>query len=354
MSDRARQPHLAYAGESTLAAGLTFEGTVVGGLSSITYDAARDVYYALSDAQPNLGQGPVRFYTLTVDTSDGALDPGDVEVVGVTLLTDAAGVPLQGGTVDPEGLTLTAAGHSDHDLGGLRDPATELRSEVTPFVREFTLDGRQLREIDLPAYVDPDFGTAGVRQNLGLESAAVTPDGRRLVTGFENALVQDGPASTPHHHQRVAAARHRAGRPVTVQGEYVYRDDPVAEAPVPGRGVHRQRPRRAAALQPAVRPGDGAVVLGRGGQHHQASTGTPWPVPTTSPGSPTSTTAAPVREASKALVLDLDEVAEGAHAGQHRGHDARSPAAGREPGAAAGQRQQLHPRSGQPVPPVLG
>src|SRR5215208_769099 len=91
-SDRARQPHLAYAGESTLAAGLTYEGTAVGGLSSITYDAERDRYYALSDAQPNLGQGPVRFYTLTVDTSDGALDAGDVAVVDVTLLTDAAGV----------------------------------------------------------------------------------------------------------------------------------------------------------------------------------------------------------------------------------------------------------------------
>ena len=70
------------------------------------------------------------------------------------------------------------------------------RTKVAPFVREFSLDGRQIREIDLPAYVDPDFGTTGVRQNLGLESAAVTPDGRQLLTGFENALAQDGPAST--------------------------------------------------------------------------------------------------------------------------------------------------------------
>src|SRR5215218_3195199 len=67
VSDRARQPHLAFSGESTLAAGLVFEGAVVGGLSSITYDAERDLYYALSDAQPNLGQGPVRFYRLSVD-----------------------------------------------------------------------------------------------------------------------------------------------------------------------------------------------------------------------------------------------------------------------------------------------
>ncbi|HET9944794.1 MAG TPA: esterase-like activity of phytase family protein, partial [Actinomycetes bacterium] len=144
VSDRARQSQLAFVGESTLAAGLTFQGTVVGGLSSITYDAARDVYYALSDAQPNLGQGPVRFYTLTVDTSDGALDPGDVTVVDVTLLTDAAGVPLQGGTVDPEGLTLTPR----DTLIMTSEGFSTATAEVPPFVREFSLEGRQLREID--------------------------------------------------------------------------------------------------------------------------------------------------------------------------------------------------------------
>ena len=228
VADRARQPHLSFSGESTLAAGLTFQGTVVGGLSSITYDAARDRYYALSDAQPNLGQGPVRYYTLTVDTSDGTLDAGAVDVVAVTLLTDAAGVPLQGGTVDPEGLTLTAQDTLIMTSEGFSTEA----SEVPPFVREFSLAGRQLREIDLPAYVDPDFGAAGVRQNLGLESAAVTPDGRHLVTGFENALVQDGPASTL---TTTSASRLLDVELATgdVEGEYVYRDDPVAEAPVP-------------------------------------------------------------------------------------------------------------------------
>ena len=146
VSERARQPQLSFAGESTLAAGLAYQGTVVGGLSSITYDAARDRYYALSDAQPNLGQGPVRFYTLTVDTADGELDAGDVDVVGVTLLTDAAGVPLQAGKVDPEGLTLTPQDTLIMTSEGFSTETTE----VAPFVREFSLAGRQLREIDLP------------------------------------------------------------------------------------------------------------------------------------------------------------------------------------------------------------
>jgi len=303
VGDRARQPHLSFSGESTLAAGLTFQGNVVGGLSSITYDAARDRYYALSDAQPNLGQGPVRFYTLTVDTSDGALDAGDVEVVAVTLLTDAAGVPLQGGTVDPEGLTLTPQDTLIMTSEGFSTAA----SEVPPFVREFSLSGRQLREIDLPAYVDPDFGAAGVRQNLGLESAAVTPDGRRLVTGFENALVQDGPASTL---TTTSASRLLDVELATgdVEGEYVYRDDPVAEAPVPAEaftvnGLVELLPfdrRFGLAMERSFSVGAGNTIK----LYRYALAGAE-----DVSGVADLDAAAPVREASKALVLDLDEVA---------------------------------------------
>lgn len=302
VSDRARQSQLAFAGESTLAAGLTFQGTVVGGLSSITYDAARDVYYALSDAQPNLGQGPVRFYTLTVDTSDGALDPGDVTVVDVTLLTDAAGVPLQGGSVDPEGLTLTR----QHTLIMTSEGFSTATAEVPPFVREFSLEGRQLREIDLPAYVDPDFGTSGVRQNLGLESAAVTPDGQHLVTGFENALVQDGPASTltTTSASRLLDIALSSG---DVAGEYVYRDDAVAEAPDPAgaftvNGLVELLPfnrRFGLAMERSFSVGAGNTIK----IYRYALAGAD-----DVSGVADLDDAAPVREAGKELVLDLDDV----------------------------------------------
>ena len=53
--------------------GNQFEDTEIGGLSSITYDRARDVYYAISDDQGTID--PVRYYTLDIDLSDGQLDP---------------------------------------------------------------------------------------------------------------------------------------------------------------------------------------------------------------------------------------------------------------------------------------
>lgn len=228
VSDQARVPSLAFRGEATLPAGASFDGTVVGGLSSITYDAARDVYYAISDARPELGQGPWRFYTLKVDVSDGRLDPGDVTVTDVTPLTDAQGVAFPNGTVDPEGLALTSRDTLIVTSEGFSAPAPP----VAPFVREFSLDGRQLRELDLPSYTDPVPDTSGVRNNLGLESAALTPNGRFLFTGFENALAQDGPAATLTSESRSRLLRYDAGSGA-LQREYVYVTDRVAEPPVP-------------------------------------------------------------------------------------------------------------------------
>lgn len=225
VSDHARTPHLRFAGESQLAAGLTFDGTTVGGLSSITYDSARDRYYAVSDARPELGQGDFRFYTLRVDVSDGQLDAGDVTVEAVTPLRDSAGQPFAPGSLDPEGLALSRRGTLILTSEGFaRD------RQVPPRVLEFGLDGRQVGEVALPAYVAPVPSTSGVRDNLGIESAAFTRNGRFLFTGFENALVQDGPAATPTTDSPARLMRFD-GRTGRLQREYVYRTDPVAEAP---------------------------------------------------------------------------------------------------------------------------
>ena len=84
VSPKAHTPALQFLGEARIPAGFTFQGTVVGGLSSITYDTQRGVYYALSDDRSELS--PSRFYTLRIDVSDGRLDPADVSVGGVTTL----------------------------------------------------------------------------------------------------------------------------------------------------------------------------------------------------------------------------------------------------------------------------
>ena len=73
----------------------TFRGTTVGGLSGITYDARRDVYYALVD---NQGTTASRFYTLRLRTDGKKVRKP--KVLDVTILKDEDGTPFTGADFD--------------------------------------------------------------------------------------------------------------------------------------------------------------------------------------------------------------------------------------------------------------
>lgn len=205
--------------------GLVFQGTEVGGLSGLAYDDARDVYYAISDDRSD--RDPARFYTLTIDLSDGRLDPADVRVVDVTTLLGPDGAPFPPFSLDPEDIALsprdTLVVVSEGDAANLIDP----------FVREFALDGRQLAELPVPAYYDPvQGGAVGVRTNLAFESAGFTVDGAQFFTGTENALAQDGPAASLTTGSPARLLQYD-GTTYDLVAEYVYRVEPIPEAPVP-------------------------------------------------------------------------------------------------------------------------
>ncbi len=211
---------LEFLGQAIVPSGTTFEGTRVGGLSSITYDARRGVFYAVSDDQAD-----VRFYTLGLDVGDGRLSNGDVRFQAVTNLLAPGDVPYAPGTVDPEGLALTKDGELIFTSEGFAN------TFVSPFVRRNALDGSFLGELPVPQDFMPAAGR-GVRQNLGFESAGVAPNGRFLFTATENALVQDGPAATiaSGSPARILRYQLKSGR---LDRQWTYLTDPVAEPPVP-------------------------------------------------------------------------------------------------------------------------
>src|SRR3954449_39037 len=136
---------LQFLGQAIVPTGTTFRGTTVGGLSSITYDARRGVYYALSD-DPSQFQ-PARFYTVALDLRDGRLSDGDVAFQGVTTLLAPDGRPYPPSSLDPEGLVLT------------KDRRLILTSEglpnnlIDPFIRRYALDGSFLGSLPVP----PEF-----------------------------------------------------------------------------------------------------------------------------------------------------------------------------------------------------
>jgi 3-phytase/alkaline phosphatase D len=222
---KAKVQELEFLGQAILPTGTQFAGTQVGGLSSITYDAGRGVFYTLSDDPSQLS--PARFYTLRVNLADGHLDNGDVEFLDVTTLRGPGGQPFAAQSLDPEGLALTKAGTLVVTSEGF---ANRL---VDPWVRRFRLDGTQIDALPVPEPFLPNAaGTRGVRLNLAFESAGTPPNGRFLFTGTEGALVQDGPAASLTSRSPARLLRYDL-QTARLDRQYVYWTDTIAEPPVP-------------------------------------------------------------------------------------------------------------------------
>jgi hypothetical protein len=190
-----------------------FQDTSVGGLSALTYDRQRDLLYAISDDRSEFA--PARFYTLKLNLD--AADPKapkikQVDVTGVTFITDEAGQPYAKGEVDPEGIVLSSLGTLFISSEGVASKG------IAPFVREFDLEtGQWKRSLLIPDRYVPKFEngkqTQGVGDNLGFESLTLNMSGGstvaiepfRLFTATESALVQD---ASPEHPQQ-GASRNR-------------------------------------------------------------------------------------------------------------------------------------------------
>lgn len=165
------------------------DGFLIGGLSGLAWDDRTDLWYALTDDKGYNGP-PARCYVLRLSglRRGHALVPQGHSVV--TLL-DAEGQPFPRKAMDPEGLALR------------RDPRTgvatllwssegAIHSGVPPAIYESTLDGRLLRQLQLPEHLR-ELGRwrHGPRSNRTLEGLAISADGRSLWASMEGALMQD-------------------------------------------------------------------------------------------------------------------------------------------------------------------
>ncbi len=91
----------------TFETGYMFADTEVGGLSGITYDANRGVYYALSDDRSE--NDPSRYYTVDIDYANSVLS---VDFLGVTFMRDKGGNLYGFRAIDPESIELVRPGYN--------------------------------------------------------------------------------------------------------------------------------------------------------------------------------------------------------------------------------------------------
>ena len=222
----ALRPALVFIGQATFPTGTRFEGTTVGGLSGLDYDACNQRFVAISDDRSDIDEA--RFYQLSIDLSDGTLADGDLELLSVTTIRDEDGAPFAPKSVDPESIRIAPDGgslywSSEGDASAL----------IAPFVRQMTWDGDFIRELTAPEKFLPTADqSAGIRNNLAFESLTLDQAGHSLYTATENALYQDGSAATltQGSPSRLIQYASRSGR---VLAEYVYEAEPVVAEPVP-------------------------------------------------------------------------------------------------------------------------
>ncbi|CAH1660546.1 Phytase-like domain-containing protein [Hyphomicrobiales bacterium] len=218
---------LRFIGEKSIPAHTDVDGTRVGGLSGLAFDAAGKRWIALSDDRSE--KAPARFYTLKLDYDASGFRAVNIDKA-VTLL-DADGQPFPIRSVDPEAL------RRDPGSGALYWTSEgDVNAGIDPVLRAATADGHFLREIKLPARYRVSIDSKhGPRNNLAFEGLALTPDAGTLVIALENALVQDGPKAslTETSPVRVATFDVASGQPGS---EWVYVTDPIRMAPAKAGG----------------------------------------------------------------------------------------------------------------------
>lgn len=221
-------------GEQRIALKQAFQGTTVGGLSGIDYDAASNTWVMESDDRSEIN--PARFYRATLNYDSTAFSGVTLNSVHFFTQPDGSRYPnlaharLESGDqvadietirVDPRDGSLWYGSEGNRKVG------------LHPFVRHADRDGQYLATLPTPAMFNVSKEEVGSRNNMSFEGLSFASDGKSLWLGMEAALYQDGPLATPDHGSVVRITRlDRAG---TVLGQYAYAIEPVASRPAPGR-----------------------------------------------------------------------------------------------------------------------
>jgi hypothetical protein len=203
-----------YIGEYQVPYGFQVKDTTVGGLSGLTYDRQRDLFYAISDDRGE--KAPARFYTLKLDLetkNPQQVKFNQVNITDVTLLKNASAATYRKGETDTEAIALTPQSSVFISSEGDRN------KQILPFISEFDLKTGQVKQtLPIPQRYLPDKeGKRGVQNNLVFESMTLSPTGTlpasgeplRLFAATESALMQDKEVTKVAKDGKIPGAKNR-------------------------------------------------------------------------------------------------------------------------------------------------
>ncbi len=222
-------------GEQTVPNSLIYDGTVVGGLSSIDYDFRTGEYALICDDRSALN--PARYYTAKFSLDSSGLGPVTFTGTRPLLRPDGktypplpqndASLPQNMQTVDPEELRVDPwTGHYLWAQEGERSAA----ALIDPSIRETERDGSYVRDLPIPDN-EKMTATTGPRQNLVLEGLTYAGFGSLVASSVEGPLTQDGPVPTTTEGGLSRITLQSRFGPVLAQ--YAYPQDKIFAAPNP-------------------------------------------------------------------------------------------------------------------------
>ncbi|BAZ20355.1 phytase [Kalymmatonema gypsitolerans NIES-4073] len=235
--------------------------TPLGGLSGVTYDAANNRFYTISDDRSQFA--PARFYTFTLETPSSQETGLGVTFTDVTTLKDENGNEFPLNSLDPEGIALS--NNNTVFISSEGEVNINAGRVTNPFINQFSLTtGQQISSLPVPNKFLPvvqdtngngvvdtgDTQVSGVRNNLAFESLTISPNQKTLYTATESALFQDGPVAslTDGSRSRILQYNLLSGQP---EKEYLYNTDAIALWAAPSGSI---------AAPPTTGSGDNGLV----------------------------------------------------------------------------------------------
>lgn len=199
----------------------TYQDTVIGGLSGITYNPQKNLFYAISDDRAYFS--PARFYTLNIDINNNKINK--INIKNVTFLKNEKGALYPSNTTDTESIAFSPRNSLFIGSEGVKNTNT------SPFIKEYDLEGNFKSSVRIPErYIPVEGEKKGIENNFGFESLTIKANGImpqdpfRLFTATESALVQDVDLKNPQTMLRSRLMHYVInpfGDPVLV-GEHLY------------------------------------------------------------------------------------------------------------------------------------
>ncbi|AWG20101.1 hypothetical protein FFWV33_00490 [Flavobacterium faecale] len=192
-------PTLKYINSIEIPFNTEFKNTVVGGLSSIDYDATKDQYYFVCDDRSTYNDA--RFYTASISMPSNQIE--GITFKDVVTLKNEKGESygnwekVPNSSIDPEELrynpkTKTVVWSSE----GARVVAKDFSVIQDPAIQNANLDGSYLSSYNLPSNLEMQKIEKGPRSNGVLEGITFDKNYSTLYANVEEPLYEDGNKAT--------------------------------------------------------------------------------------------------------------------------------------------------------------